>query len=104
MNTQIQLPTETREEIEARIARDKAALKLLKDNESFLHRKHYEIEARTLEVLCKEFDENFNNRVNATRKRVGEHMWDKHLEALEAKREARAREAEEQPSERREEG
>ena len=103
MNTQIQLPTETREELEARIARDKASLKLLKDNESFLRRKHYEIEARTLEVLCKQFDEDFKQRVNATRQRVSEHLWQQHLEDLEAKREARARETEEGAEERREE-
>ena len=103
MNTQTQLPTESREEIEARIARDKASLKLLKDNERFLHRHRHEIESLTLEVLCKEYDEAFKQRVNATRQRVSEHLWNKHLEDLEAKREARAREAQERAEERSEE-
>lgn len=104
MNTQTQLPTETREELEARIARDKASLKLLRDNERFLHRHRHEIEALTLEKLCNVFDEGFTNRVNETRARVSEHLWNKHLEELEAKREARARETEESASERRSEG
>ncbi len=104
MNTQTQLPTETREELEARIARDKASLKLLRDNERFLHRHRHEIEALALEALCKQFDETFEHRVNETRERVSEHMWNKHVEALEAKREARAREVQESAGERSEEG
>ena len=104
MNTQTQLPTETREELEARIARDRASLKLLKDNERFLHRHRFEIEALTLEKLCNVFDEGFNHRVNETRERVSEHLWNKHLEELEAKREAREREAQEATEERGEEG
>ena len=104
MNTQTQLPTETREELEARIERDRASLKLLNDRERFLKRKHYEIEARTLEVLCKQFDEDFNNRVHETRQRVSGHMWNMHLEALEAKRGARERESQEATEERGEEG
>ena len=99
MNVQTQLPTESREELEARIARDRASLKLLKDRDRFLHRNRHEIETRTLAVLCKEFDETFEQRVNVTRKRVGEHLWEKHLEDLERKREARAREAEERAGE-----
>ena len=104
MNTQTQLPTETREELEARIARDRASLKLLKDNERFLHRHRFEIEALTLEKLCNVFDENFTNRVNETRARVSEHLWNKHLEELEAKRKARERETQERAEERSEEG
>lgn len=104
MNVHTELPTETREEIEARIARDRASLKLLKDNESFLKRKRHEIEARTLEVLCKQFDEDFTNRVNETRERVSEYLWGKHVEELEAKREARERAAQERREEQSEEG
>ncbi|MCT2026202.1 hypothetical protein [Dermabacter hominis] len=104
MNTQIQLPTETREELEARIERDKASLKLLKDRERFLGRKHFEIEANTLKLLCRNSDESFNTHVNELREKVSEHMWSKHLEALEAKREAREREAQESAGERSEEG
>ncbi|WP_279064557.1 hypothetical protein [Dermabacter hominis] len=96
--------TETREELEARIARDKAALKLLKDNESFLRRNRHEIEARTLAVLCKEFDDAFEHRVNETRQRVGEYLWQQHVEDLERKREARERAAQESAEERGEEG
>ncbi|MCT2149607.1 hypothetical protein M3D48_03070 [Dermabacter vaginalis] len=99
MSTHTQLPTESREEIEARIARDRASLKLLKDNERFLHRHRFEIEALTLEVLCKEYDEAFKQRVNETRQRVSEHLWAKHLEELEAKREARERETQERAEE-----
>lgn len=96
--------TESREELEARIARDKATLKLLKDRESFLKRKQFEVEANTLKYLCRDLDEGFNARVNELREKVAEHMWNKHLEDLEAKREARAGEAEEAASERSEEG
>lgn len=103
MNTQIQLPTETREELEARIERDKASLKLLKDRERFLGRKHFEIEANTLKLLCRNSDEGFNTHVDDLREKVSQRMWNMHLEALEAKREAREREAEEHPSERVEE-
>lgn len=100
MNVHTELPTETREEIEARIARDKASLKLLNDNERFLHRHRHEIEALTLEKLCNVFDEGFTNRVNETRARVSEHLWNKHLEDLERKREARERETQERAGER----
>lgn len=95
--------TETREELEARIARDKASLKLLKDRESFLKRNRFEIEARTLDTLCKDYDDAFEQRVNETRTRVGEHLWQQHVEDLERKREARAIEAEEAAGERSEE-
>lgn len=104
MNTQTTATTENEADLEARIARDKAALKLLRDRKRFLQRKHFEVEANTLKLLCRNSDEGFNAHVNELREKVSERMWSMHLEALEAKREARAREAEESAEERSEEG
>ena len=95
MNTQTQLPTETREDLEARIARDKAALELLNARESYLDRNHAEVEAGTLKVLFAQLDDNFRERVEQTRILVRDALWQRHFNKLGRKAVAQERVTEE---------
>lgn len=95
MNTKNATTHETREELEARIARDKAALELLNARESYLDRNHAEVEAGTLKVLSAQLDSDFKERVEQTRALVRDALWQRHFNKLGRKAAAQERVAEE---------
>lgn len=95
MNARTQLPTETREELETRMARDRAALELLNERESYLDRNHAEVEAGTLKVLFAQLDDDFKERVEQTRALVRDALWQRHFNKLGRKAATQERVAEE---------